>query len=171
MNKIEQIERRIEELRQELEHVEGTPTEVYSRIVGYYRPVSNWNKGKLEEFGIRKTFSNTEDTHTSGKKAHKAATVESAVPGKAADITSYLYFYRPTCPNCPAVARALEEIGLPGQAIDVDTDDGFAAAEQYNVLAAPTVIFLDEGSSEVLRTSSARAVRSAIPVGSAGAAV
>lgn len=26
------------------------PTEVYSRVVGYYRPVQNWNKGKMEEF-------------------------------------------------------------------------------------------------------------------------
>jgi len=31
-------------------------TEVYSRIVGYYRPVSNWNKGKREEYFERKTF-------------------------------------------------------------------------------------------------------------------
>jgi ribonucleoside-triphosphate reductase len=26
------------------------PTEVYSRVSGYYRPVSQWNKGKQEEF-------------------------------------------------------------------------------------------------------------------------
>jgi len=32
------------------------PVEVYSRIVGYLRPVSQWNKGKLSEFNIRKTF-------------------------------------------------------------------------------------------------------------------
>ncbi len=31
-------------------------TEVYSRIVGYYRPVKNWNKGKKEEFSERKTY-------------------------------------------------------------------------------------------------------------------
>jgi len=31
-------------------------TEVYSRVVGYYRPVKNWNKGKQEEFALRKTF-------------------------------------------------------------------------------------------------------------------
>ncbi|MCM8802922.1 MAG: ribonucleoside triphosphate reductase, partial [Candidatus Omnitrophica bacterium] len=31
-------------------------TEIYSRIVGYLRPVSQWNKGKFEEFKIRKTF-------------------------------------------------------------------------------------------------------------------
>jgi ribonucleoside-triphosphate reductase len=30
--------------------------EIYSRVVGYLRPVSQWNKGKKEEFGIRKTF-------------------------------------------------------------------------------------------------------------------
>ncbi len=28
-------------------------TEVYSRIVGYLRPVSNWNVGKKEEFRER----------------------------------------------------------------------------------------------------------------------
>ena len=31
-------------------------TEVYSRIVGYLRPVNQWNKGKREEFKERKTF-------------------------------------------------------------------------------------------------------------------
>jgi len=33
------------------------PVEVYSRIVGYLRPVSQWNNGKLSEFHFRKTFS------------------------------------------------------------------------------------------------------------------
>ena len=30
--------------------------EVYSRVCGYFRPVSNWNKGKKEEFKERKLF-------------------------------------------------------------------------------------------------------------------
>ena len=34
----------------------GEPTEVYSRIVGYLRPVSTWNDGKKQEFSDRKTF-------------------------------------------------------------------------------------------------------------------
>jgi ribonucleoside-triphosphate reductase len=34
----------------------GKATEVYSRIVGYFRPVSNWNKGKQQEFEDRKTY-------------------------------------------------------------------------------------------------------------------
>jgi len=32
------------------------PCEVYSRIVGYLRPVSQWNTGKQEEFKVRKEF-------------------------------------------------------------------------------------------------------------------
>jgi ribonucleoside-triphosphate reductase len=34
----------------------GAKTEVYSRVCGYFRPVSNWNKGKKEEFKDRKTY-------------------------------------------------------------------------------------------------------------------
>jgi ribonucleoside-triphosphate reductase len=35
-------------------------TEVYSRIVGYYRPVQHWNPGKKSEFNHRKLFDVTE---------------------------------------------------------------------------------------------------------------
>lgn len=34
----------------------GAKTEVYSRIVGYFRPVVNWNQGKKQEFEDRKTY-------------------------------------------------------------------------------------------------------------------
>ncbi|MDA3897833.1 MAG: ribonucleoside triphosphate reductase [Desulfobacteraceae bacterium] len=34
----------------------GEPVEVYSRIVGYLRPISQWNNGKLAEFNIRKMY-------------------------------------------------------------------------------------------------------------------
>jgi anaerobic ribonucleoside-triphosphate reductase len=32
-------------------------TEIYSRVVGYLRPVKQWNNGKRAEFNMRKTFS------------------------------------------------------------------------------------------------------------------
>lgn len=32
------------------------PVEVYSRVVGYYRPVNQWNKGKKEEFSERRDY-------------------------------------------------------------------------------------------------------------------
>ncbi|MEN2984521.1 MAG: ribonucleoside triphosphate reductase [Dictyoglomaceae bacterium] len=34
----------------------GKETEIYSRVVGYYRPVKSWNRGKQEEFKLRKSF-------------------------------------------------------------------------------------------------------------------
>ena len=39
-------------------------TEVYSRVVGYYRPVQNWNLGKKEEYRMRKTFKQDIDLFT-----------------------------------------------------------------------------------------------------------
>jgi hypothetical protein len=32
------------------------PCEVYSRIVGYLRPIRNWNVGKKQEFAERKEY-------------------------------------------------------------------------------------------------------------------
>jgi ribonucleoside-triphosphate reductase len=34
----------------------GQKCEVYSRVVGYYRPVSSWNKGKKEEYNDRSLY-------------------------------------------------------------------------------------------------------------------
>lgn len=34
----------------------GKEAEVYSRITGYYRPVRNWNDGKVSEFNLRRTY-------------------------------------------------------------------------------------------------------------------
>lgn len=34
----------------------GEEAEVYSRVVGYYRPVQNWNRGKQEEYRRRRTY-------------------------------------------------------------------------------------------------------------------
>ena len=34
----------------------GLKCEIYSRVCGYYRPITNWNKGKKEEFIDRKHY-------------------------------------------------------------------------------------------------------------------
>lgn len=38
------------------------PCEVYSRIVGYLRPVQNWNEAKRQEFDDRRVFRVPEET-------------------------------------------------------------------------------------------------------------
>jgi len=50
------IEDRISQLRAERDGAKGTNCEVYSRVVGYLRPVMMWNKGKKEEFSMRKNI-------------------------------------------------------------------------------------------------------------------
>ena len=56
IDRLRRLSVEITRIEEELDHLEGTPCEVYSRVVGYYRPVKNWNKGKREEFRDRVTF-------------------------------------------------------------------------------------------------------------------
>ncbi|MDD4818137.1 MAG: anaerobic ribonucleoside-triphosphate reductase [Victivallaceae bacterium] len=44
----------------------GEKCEIYSRVCGYFRPVSNWNRGKQAEFSDRVTF-NVEKAVKHGK--------------------------------------------------------------------------------------------------------
>lgn len=48
----EQLQQKIKELKETPCH--GSHCEVFSRVVGYMRPVQNWNKGKQEEYAMRK---------------------------------------------------------------------------------------------------------------------
>lgn len=41
------------------------PCEIYSRVVGYMRPVSQWNRGKQQEFKDRKFFAIPNDERIS----------------------------------------------------------------------------------------------------------
>ncbi len=45
-----------------LEDSEHQPCEVWTRVMGYFRPVSEFNKGKKSEFYSRKTFSENKAT-------------------------------------------------------------------------------------------------------------
>ncbi|MBN1896432.1 MAG: hypothetical protein JW789_01755 [Candidatus Aenigmarchaeota archaeon] len=47
---------------------ERTKCEVWSRSVGYLRPVEQWNEGKQEEFKDRKTYDKQLTVQTMEKK-------------------------------------------------------------------------------------------------------
>ncbi len=58
----------------------GEEAEVYSRVVGYYRPVQNWNYGKKSEYSERQTFSTSgEPKPRSAKKSSSPATPTDSV--------------------------------------------------------------------------------------------
>ena len=41
---------------EKVSNLQRTKCEVFSRVVGYIRPVQQWNDGKVAEFDQRKTF-------------------------------------------------------------------------------------------------------------------
>jgi ribonucleoside-triphosphate reductase len=125
------IEKDIAETQQALDTVQGTETEVYARIVGYYRSLKNWNKGKKDEFAHRTPFVCDEAA---------VAPAASETPTTAPGDVSYKLFARKTCPNCPPVKEYLAGSGLDGLVVDVDTQEGLKEAMGMNVFSAPTVI-------------------------------
>lgn len=173
MTKVEKIDQEIEQLKDELTHVEGTKTEIYARIVGYYRSVKNWNKGKKEEYKFRKEFC-TEASTPTRKGAPAKPVAEKEQPAKAvapaATATDeaapvkegYLYFYRTTCPNCPPVKNYLKELNETTVEVNVDTEEGLKLAARYDVMATPTALYFDEQGTERFRGSSVVNLKKAV---------
>lgn len=148
-----EIERRIAALKDELGRVKGRKTEVYSRIVGYYRSVNNWNRGKREEYRFRKSYAYPTALPAAAPERSDGSAVAPlrGETGMGA-VATYQYFYRTTCPNCPPVKRYLEALGFAGSEINVDHEEGFELAGDLAISATPTVIFRDREGNELLRT-------------------
>jgi hypothetical protein len=79
-----ELQERLAALKGELASAEGTDTEVYSRIVGYYRAVRNWNAGKREEYAHRKVYAMPGAAATGSDAACAAAAIGEAAIGEAA---------------------------------------------------------------------------------------
>ncbi len=159
------IDNKINELRKKMAEVQGTNTEVYTRIVGYYRSVNNWNKGKRDEYDKRKLFSqpdkinlqNAAETAMS-PSLNKTAETKTAVLSESSAPAGYIFFYRTTCPNCPPVSNWLKNSHLKGEAINVDDKAGFDKAAEYQIFASPTVVFLNEEGKEMYRATNTKAL-------------
>ena len=152
---LNQVEEEIKEVQNELSDVHGTQTEVYARIVGYYRAVRNWNKGKADEYKLRKMFTTQASSRYDGDEAPVAAAkkteaADTAVTA-AGDIASFDIFVRKTCPNCPPVKEYMSHVNLTGNMIDVDTEEGLSKAALMGVFAAPTVIVYNSEHKEIAR--------------------
>jgi ribonucleoside-triphosphate reductase len=149
MRTLEEVENDLTQAREALSTVEGTVAEVYSRIVGYYRSVRNWNRGKREEYGERRLYdlSRLEFSGRDGPAVPVSGT-EDADAGESARV---LLFWRPACPACPSAKEAAGRLGIPVDLINADTETGFAEAQRRNVLATPTAILLSPAGAEIGR--------------------
>ena len=168
---LEQVEAEIAQTKEALTNVKGTDTEVYARIVGYYRSVRNWNKGKRDEYDQRKQFVyNGENTSANVVvdapiyESEPAKVEEKPCTCECGNIAYFEIFTRKTCPNCPPVKEYMSKVSLRRIDIDVDTDEGIARAGELGVFAAPTVVFFDENGNEVSRAHSVAELAEILPM-------
>jgi len=168
MERIKKIEEKINILEKDLSEVKGRETEVYTRIVGYYRAVKNWNKGKREEYNHRVCFSRLGHTDKAAmSKDSEAIREKTVIPFEEKnrdEISSYYYFFRKTCPNCPAVKKCLDKLyEIRGEFIDVDISEGISIAKEKGILSVPTVIFFNNNGEEVCRARNVSDLKDLMP--------
>ena len=129
----------------------GKETEVYSRITGYYRPVKNWNAGKVQEFKMRKTYVINEEDNPQVKEGD-ACTVSEAPRAMAPQIDEILLFTSPTCPNCKMAKMLLDKAGIHYH--NVDAISNRELTESFGIKQSPTLIVPEGGSYKAYENAS-----------------
>jgi len=113
----------------------GRATEIYSRITGYYRPVQNWNDGKLQEYQNRTEYRMGSRIGTISRiGAIKQADQTPAAAGKS---DTYLFTTK-TCPNCSLAKKYLQNVDYTV----VDAEENMELAVKYGVRQAPTLVIV-----------------------------
>ena len=162
MRNLEVIESELAAAREALSSVKGTPAEVYSRIVGYYRSVRNWNRGKREEYGERVLFTPDASLLAScvASPDRSGDPVRASLSGCGGDLgeSRVLLFVRSACPACPAAKAAAGRLGVPLELYDAGTEEGLAEAARRNVLSTPTAILLSADGEELGRARDAESI-------------
>jgi len=163
MRTLNEIDSELSVLESELTCVKGRETEVYTRIVGYHRAVTNWNKGKREEYKDRVTFKhNIGDVSQKNSSTFTASESVSKTEENTSsnnNIAFYKLFQSQLCRNCPPVKEYVKKFPILGEEVDVSTDFGLNAARKYNVMSTPTVIFFDENDHIVKTVHSLEEVK------------
>ncbi|MBR6626642.1 MAG: ribonucleoside triphosphate reductase [Lachnospiraceae bacterium] len=117
----------------------GAPTEVYSRITGYYRPVQNWNDGKLQEYSNRTEYViETSVLKRDGVVQEKAA---EAATREATLLDGVYLFTTKTCPNCKMAKEFLKET----EYTVIDAEENPDLTQELGVMQAPTLVVVQDG--------------------------
>ena len=122
----------------------GKPTEVYSRITGYYRPVQNWNDGKLQEYANRTEY--RLDRSVLKRPVSSVVTLSGydqdvKVSVGTPENVKYLFTTK-TCPNCKLAKEYLQGIAY----VPIDAEENMELAVRYGVMQAPTLVVVSGDS-------------------------
>ena len=121
----------------------GKKAEVYSRITGYYRPVQNWNDGKMAEFRERKTYDIATSVLKRGNNTDECESCKINMDGEGDSSQEIkndgiLVFTTKTCPNCKMAKMMLDKAGISYTAIDAEDNKDMTVS--YGVKKAPTML-------------------------------
>ncbi len=121
----------------------GKRTEIYSRITGYYRPVQNWNDGKLQEYQNRTEYRMGNDIERPVfLQATETECVDTHIQKLGNNKNTYLFTTK-TCPNCSLAKKYLQDVDYT----IVDAEENMDLAVRYGVMQAPTLVIV-AGQSE-----------------------
>ena len=133
----------------------GGPTEVYSRITGYYRPVQNWNDGKAQEFKQRRVYDVERSCLKHGCESHEreqpcmdAEPSEGSITQDACDAQEarVMLFARETCPNCRVAEHFLDLTGISYDKLIAEAN--IDLVRKYEISGAPTLVVDNGGHVE-----------------------
>lgn len=124
----------------------GEKTELYSRITGYYRPVQNWNEGKLQEFEDRAEYNISKSVCKAELK--KEEIKEEKKPAKKTAKSKLTLITTKTCPKCKQAEKIFKEHNITFD--KVLAEDARDLVEKYAISEAPTLIAETGSKTDVI---------------------
>lgn len=118
----------------------GENAEVYSRITGYYRPVQNWNDGKVQEYKNRRLY-DTDQSRVVPVGDFKELSPEEILNNEEDGL---FLFTTKTCPNCKIAKEYLKDVSY--EVIDAEASPELA--QKYSIMVAPTLIEIRNGQTK-----------------------
>ena len=119
--------------------MQRTKCEIWTRVMGYHRPVSQYNLGKKSEFYSRVYFKSINEENAKLIKKYGGAGVN-----KSAEKPKLLLFTTNTCPKCPAVKAWMKSSGVDFFAIDNSMLNFWELAKKYDIHSVPTLLALND---------------------------
>ena len=127
-----------------LPHRAITPSREKLQTNGYYRPIRNWNDGKVSEYKSRKTYRNRQmlpkaDCTVSAETAPSPADV----PVQNVSSNEIVLLSTKSCPNCRIASSELMKAGIPFRTLYAEDPEGEKIARTLGINNAPTLIVSD----------------------------
>ena len=117
--------------------LERTKCEIWTRVMGYHRPVSQYNLGKKSEFYSRVYFKSISEDNLELVKRYGGSI------SKENEKMKLLLFTTNTCPKCPAVKNWLTSNNIDYFAVDNSMLNFWELTKKYDIHSVPTLVALD----------------------------